>query len=489
MGKKLTYTFFTFISICLIFPALTKAQFGPSDWTEYRLYDTNNPVFDSDDDIPPLPAQKFKTNDEIRSTPVVVGNRIFIGNHNTGDMFAYDILTGEKLWTNQAPNWIHSEMIYKNGTLFVGFGNRFFQENGIRGTEESGIMAVDAESGDELWTYETEGEVMPTPAYYDGSIYAATGDQSVYQLDPGTGDLIDQIELGSIFSMSSPNIYQDHLFIGGGAPSPYTFYSVDLRTNETRWETKIPDATAGLDDVPPAISNDTVVTTVLETPDSLALKDIYHSSGAMQAYKEITKSLFGLERSSHPEHFIYALDTETGEIKWRESLGVGPLVKNNKSGAPMIYDGKVFVGSPITQQFYAYDLDTGERLWTEENTVNKAPPVAKDNAVYFTNAEGFVHAYDTETGEEVGRKELGGTLAPSGPLIMNDTFIVGSQDSNVYALPLSDILSANDSYQTEPTSKDSQTGFVFWIYIFPLILVGALIFAVVVSFKKWALRR
>lgn len=40
------------------------------------------------------------------------------------------------------------------------------------------------------------------------------------------------------------------------------------------------------------------------------------------------------------------------------------MVENNKSGAPTIDDGTVYVGSPITETFYAYDLTTGEQLWS-----------------------------------------------------------------------------------------------------------------------------
>src|SRR5699024_11200121 len=57
---------------------------------------------------------------------------------------------------------------------------------------------------------------------------------------------------------------------------------------------------------------------------------------------------------------------------------------------------------------------------------------------YFSNTKGFVYAVDAETGEAVAEKELNGTLAPAGPGIVNDTLFVGSQDANVYAVPLTD---------------------------------------------------
>ncbi|GGK01589.1 hypothetical protein GCM10007063_24850 [Lentibacillus kapialis] len=433
-------------------PVITMgADFGPDEWLQYRLNSDKNAVFDNGSE--PLDNQIFETEDEIRSTPVVVGNKLFVGNHNTGDLFAFDLETGEQLWHNQAPNWVHSEMIYHEGTVFVGFGNRYFQDSGVRGTEESGVLALDAESGDILWKYDTEGEVMPTPAYYNGHIYAATGDKHIYQLDDETGELINKSSIDHVVSMSSPTIKEDTLYVGSGRPSPYTFSAYDLTNDEFKWQTEFPDVFAGLDDVPPAVSDGVVVTTAL-TGDS-----------------------------DNPEHWLYALDAETGERLWEKSLGTGDFVKNNKSGAPIIYEDKIFVGSPITKTFYAYDLKSGEKLWEFENEVMKAPPVAQDGIVYFSNTKGMVYALDAKSGELKGEKELNGTLAPSGPIIMNDTLIVGSQDSNVYAVPLSEFNLKEESGQDSPVknekaNSDESNNMMQYVIvaILAILLIGLLVY-------------
>ncbi len=61
-----------------------------------------------------------------------------------------------------------------------------------------------------------------------------------------------------------------------------------------------------MDDVPPAVSDHIVVTTAVE--------------GSYE----------------NPEHYIYGMDTDSGEILWKEKFGDGDMVENNKSGAPMI---------------------------------------------------------------------------------------------------------------------------------------------------------
>lgn len=91
------------------------AAFGPPSWPEYRLNIANNAVYDNG--TPALPNDAYKVGPQVRATPVIVRNRLFIGAHETGGMYAYDLRTGKPLWHSNtpywrhAPNWSHSDMV------------------------------------------------------------------------------------------------------------------------------------------------------------------------------------------------------------------------------------------------------------------------------------------------------------------------------------------------------------------------------------------
>ena len=129
--------------------------FGPERWRQYRLNAANNAVYDNG--AAPLPRMTFRTGDQVRATPVVVGDALYIGNHATGGLFRFDLPSGKVAWDDDhpwfrhAPNWIHSDMIQSDGRIFVGYGNRAFQSAEVRGTGESGVMAVDPKTGETLW--------------------------------------------------------------------------------------------------------------------------------------------------------------------------------------------------------------------------------------------------------------------------------------------------------------------------------------------------
>lgn len=411
------------------------AGFGPQEWTQYRLDATNNAVFDNGE--APLKRMKFRTNDQVRATPVILGNSLYIGNHATGGMYRFDLFSGNAVWHDDnpwfrhAPNWIHSEMIQADNRIFVGYGNRAFQAEFVRGTGDSGVMAVNPEDGATLWQHSTVGEVMPTPALWKNTLYVTTGGGQLIALAPDSGKRLWSLELPGWVSMSSPAIQDGVLYVG----SLNSVVAVDLENREILWRY---DENASFTDVPPAVSNGVVVMTGMIPRGNLSTQDQRQHSTRRGGF-----------------HFIYAFDASSGKLLWRELLGSGPHQPNNTSGAPTIADGKVYVGSPYARGMYAYDLKSGERLWEHPTSASiKGAPAITQGKVFFGDTAGFLYALDAndgdasrcESGHAISKMKLGGSsnsssaiaLAPGGPVVINSTIFVGSHDSFVYAVPVSE---------------------------------------------------
>lgn len=425
----------TLISVVLVATLSTQAfAEGPSEWCQYRMHPSHNAVFD--DGGKPLPSAFYQTSDQVRANPVIVGDRLFVGNHLTGGMFAFDAKTTKLLWNDDrpwfrhAPNWIHSDMIFVNDRIYVGYGNRVFQSETVRGTGESGVMAVDPKTGKTLWNHHTVGEVMPTPAYWHGTLYIATGGAQLIALDPANGAVRWQLALPGWVSMSSPSVQDGMLYVG----AKNSVVGVDLQERKIRW---VYHADLSFTDVPPAVAPDgTVVITGVQSFSASTAEDrerYPHARGYFQ--------------------FIYAFDGKTGKLRWKHLLGAGAIQNNNTSGTPTIADGRVFVGSPYTNSLFAYDVSNGKRAWEYPVGAKiKGAPAVKDGVVYFGDTNGFLHAVDAGSGEtilradgkELGKLKLGGSksaaknvaLAPSGPVIINQDIYVGSQDGFVYRVSI-----------------------------------------------------
>ncbi|MES1924098.1 PQQ-binding-like beta-propeller repeat protein [Salinisphaera sp. T31B1] len=401
-----------FIGLLLI--GLALAVPARADWLQYRDGADRNAVVDTQLAAPTDRVSALPTPDEVRATPTVYDGDLLVGNHLAGALQRIDPATGTDRWSLNAPNWVHSEIVWAGKIGVVGYGNRYFpsdddpnEVNYVRGTGASGVIALDLDDGTVRWRYRTIGEVMPTPVIDQGRVYAATGDRAVHVLDLNTGRQLGLIRLGSFVSMSSPALdTQGRLFVGGG--DPYRLFCIDPVGQTVVWHSDFPDMIGGVDDVPPAVAGDTVYTT----------------------------GVIGTDRPDRFDHRLYAIDAATGQRRWEVSLGIGGPVKNNRSGAPVVAEDRVVVGSPTSKSLQAFTLD-GTRLWRLDSGAMKAPVVIHDGTVYAVNAAGEILVVDLASGTLRKRYKLSDKpLAPAGPVLVGQHLVVPAQDKHVYLVPL-----------------------------------------------------
>ncbi|HET7369580.1 MAG TPA: PQQ-binding-like beta-propeller repeat protein [Gammaproteobacteria bacterium] len=424
------------MSVCSV--ALAAGAIGPQQWTQYRMGPTSNALYRDPGAAAEqvLPAHVYHTPAPLRATPVIANGRLYIGNHKTGGLQAFDLVSGRLLWHNQAPNWVHSEMIYAGGLLYVGYGDRMFITSWLRGEGPSGVMALDPDTGKIVWQFGTIGEVMPTPAWRDGTVYVTTGAGELFALDAKTGDIRWQLPLRTenitidtglhlskglpaFVSMSSPHIKNGVLYVGGLD----TVFAIDLAKHRIEWQFS---RLASFTDVPVAISKDgVIVTTGVKVRDQLTRDEIRK---------------FGAVRDDY--HFIYALNPD-GSLRWKHLMGPGQRQDNNTSGAPAIADGVVYVGSPYAKALFAYDVDSGKKLWDYFTGVKiKGAPVIVDGVVIFGDTRGTLYVLNADSGRLIRKRQFPDALAPAGPVVVDQNVYIGCQDGNVYSVPLKELVAS-----------------------------------------------
>ena len=55
------------------------------------------------------------------------------------------------------------------------------------GSNDGNRYALNANTGDELWSYTTGGSIFSSPAVVNGVVYFGSHDHNVYALNSGTG--------------------------------------------------------------------------------------------------------------------------------------------------------------------------------------------------------------------------------------------------------------------------------------------------------------
>ncbi|HET9382460.1 MAG TPA: PQQ-binding-like beta-propeller repeat protein [Streptomyces sp.] len=153
------------------------------------------------------------------------------------------------------------------------------------------------------WTFTTAGDVSATPTVVDGTVYVPDWGGKLWAIDSDTGEEIwsntitGYDGIAGDVSRTSPAYYEGDLYIGTGTlmtPETKSAYviSVDARTGEKRWKTKV----------------DSDPTTVITTSPTVDDGVVYVGTSSKASTLPEPPSFRGA---------IMALDAHTGKILWK----------------------------------------------------------------------------------------------------------------------------------------------------------------------------
>ena len=106
------------------------------------------------------------------SSPTIVDGTVYFGNQGN-NLFAVDAESGDEPWSYGTPKAVRTGPTVAGDTVFVGSGSEFAD------TGTGGMHAVDVDSGEERWTFETSARVTSSPTVVDGVVYFGSDDDSV----------------------------------------------------------------------------------------------------------------------------------------------------------------------------------------------------------------------------------------------------------------------------------------------------------------------
>lgn len=257
------------------------------------------------------------------------------------------------------------------------------------------VVALDLESGAELWSYPVEpdrqlfgpfyatplvtGDLVNVGGYSDGEISALSRDSGVLDWAVDTGDGI----LNGAASVDGA------LVVGNDAGAVYL---IDQETQEKRL--------------------------ILQTDEAV---------WATPSVDEANDRVF----VSSKDHHLYAVTLSTGEELWAFDAG-GALV-----GTPALRDGVVYVGT-LTSKLYAVDAETGAELWRfdTEGWIWGGPLIV-DDTIYFGDLDGNVYALDATGGSQrwVLKADDG---VRSTPAFSDGILYFGTRKGSVYSVSAED---------------------------------------------------
>jgi outer membrane protein assembly factor BamB len=138
----------------------------------------------------------------IDSSPAVSEGTVVVCGRNIA---AFDAKTGDSRWEIDA-NVVFSSPAIAAGTVYVGSRNS--------------LLALDLESGEQQWAFETEGSITASPSVVGETVVVGSHDRSVYGIDANTGEKQWAFETGG--SVQSSAAFRDGIvYVGSGDGSLY----------------------------------------------------------------------------------------------------------------------------------------------------------------------------------------------------------------------------------------------------------------------------
>ena len=300
--------------------------------------------------------------DDVMYLPVTSNNT---PGERAGYLGAYDIETGDRRWKRTG---------FPSLKTPTTDGERLYFPTQTAESEESddGFYALDADSGETIWTRRDHSR-WSQPVLVGDRVFTAN-DDDVYALDAESGDTLWQTvdatgvedEVGTTLSYADGTV-----FTSSGI-------ALDADDGSKQWEVSPDDTTLGN----PATNGESVfftqtdflegddmrVTIVARSPDTGDLEWDYESDASNRwdgrpAVTDDHLLLVDLNGAS----VVQALDAETGETAW-ETTFPGQFFGSPVVGERMIYVGGQYVpeSDPSAGRglVHAIDSTTGERQWS-----------------------------------------------------------------------------------------------------------------------------
>ena len=342
-----------------------------------------------------------------RLNPTVAYGKVFAADRQ-GLVKAFDKETGETLWQVD----LHSLIEINEGSDDSWFGGLFASPFPARiagglvaqynklflGTENGDVVALDTETGKLVWHAEVGNEVTSDPAVGDGMVVVHTTGGKVISLSADTG------EQNWTFEYQTPTL----TLRGASAP---TIVSGGVILGDASGKASVLIGTSGQQAWTQTVGEPTGATELESLADIDANPVVVGGVIYMIAYNGE----------------LVALELRSGEVRWK---------RDYSSYENLLVDtGSIYL-TDADSHVFGLDIQGGIEQWSNNELFGRAltGPKKVGNYLALGDFEGYLHILSANSGEIVGRMELGGDGIYAQPVSDGNTLYVQTRDGDLYAI-------------------------------------------------------
>jgi len=302
----------------------------------------------------------------------------------------------------------------------------------LAGPGASGAAAGSTTDQRVAWTYPTGGPVRSGAAISgDGAtLYIGSDDGTVYALDAATGRRTGTYPAGG--AVSGVAVAGNTLLVGSADRSVHAFTIGNLGVS---WASPAAGArivgapTAGGGAVYVGSDDHYVYALDFDTGDRKWRRPTGGTTVAGPPQNT------GVMWAGSLDGHLYALNASTGAVDWQFAAGA-------VSSAPLVTVGPVYFGasngSLYSVSFTSFDSSSQVDWHFAADGAIQGTPVSTGDAIYTATASGNVYALDIGTGTQAWSRPLSlGSPVQGGPALREGVLYVGCDDGYLYAIDTS----------------------------------------------------
>jgi outer membrane protein assembly factor BamB len=293
----------------------------------------------------------FPSRDFVEFPPIIAYGKLYFAT-GRGKFFAVDAETGAQVWRKDLRRITAASPAIAGGVVYQPLLNARGQN---RARAPSYLVALDAETGRELWRFKA-GASESSPLVRNGVVYYGTFDDKIYALDAKTGRVRWSFKTGGDVK-GGPAYWGGAIYSGAYDGK---VYALDARTGKLRWRSSSQGGFRG--------------------------RGNFYATPAVA---------YGRVFIGNTDGKMYAFGARSGDLIWSKSTG------SYVYSAPSVWDRKVFFGS-YDHHFYALDAATGDVRWSfDARKPISGSSTVLEGLVYFPTFAKRTYALDARTGKVV----------------------------------------------------------------------------------------
>lgn len=358
-------------------PAAKEADGARADWSVWRGTPELTGIAPGKLSVDLKPAWRFKTGEDVRSSPVVSDGVVYVGSLDE-HLYAIGLADGKKLWAYDANDDLEAPPLVVGDTVIV--------------SDLYGIVhAVDRKTGKQRWTYETDGKIL--------------GSANVWRA-PGDANAAPRVLVGSY---------------------DYLLHCLDVKTGKKLWGFETDNYINGspaVDEKRAYISGCDAILRGIEIPTGKQTLNTH-----VGAYVAGSPAICGQRAYiGHYEGEFICIDLAKQQDVWRFANDRGDPFYSS----PAVDDKHVVVGCR-DRNLYCLHKDSGKKKWDfRTRGWVESSPVICDEKVVFASEDGKIYIAELKTGKQLWTYPLGQSIGSS-PAVVNGWIVIGCDDGYLYA--------------------------------------------------------